>query len=84
MKEALADSLAASAVFEGLPAGLLEQAQFAFISGLTCAALVSALIAVVLAVLSLVFLQHVGVLGSAELAKQPVKAEKHDSGHFKP
>lgn len=67
MKEALTDSLAASAVFEGLPAGLLEQAQSAFITGLNCAALVSALITVILAILSFVFLRHVGASGRTGL-----------------
>ncbi|WP_285295608.1 MFS transporter [Aureimonas altamirensis] len=59
--DAVADGLAAASSIRGsLPAGVLEQAQGAFVSGLNGAAVVAALIAVILAVLSIVTLRHVG------------------------
>jgi DHA2 family multidrug resistance protein-like MFS transporter len=59
--DAIADGLATtSAIQASLPAGVLEQAQGAFVSGLNGAAIVAALITTVLAVLSIVAMRHVG------------------------
>lgn len=60
-REAVSDSLwAASAVASELPAGLMEQAQAAFIAGLQGAAIFNAVSVAVLAALSAVALRHVG------------------------
>ncbi|KAA0968172.1 MFS transporter [Aureimonas fodinaquatilis] len=60
-REAVSDSLwAASSITSELPAGLLEQAQTAFITGLQGAAVFSAVIVSGLAVLSAVTLRKVG------------------------
>jgi len=59
--DAIADGLATvSAIQDSLPAGVLEQAQGAFVSGLNGAAIVAALITTVLAALSIVALRHAG------------------------
>ena len=65
--DAIADGLATtSAIQDSLPAGVLEQAQSAFVSGLNGAAIVAALITTVLAVLSIVALRHVGTPETVE------------------
>jgi DHA2 family multidrug resistance protein-like MFS transporter len=59
--DAIADGLATtSAIQDSLPAGVIEQAHGAFVSGLNGAAIVAALITTVLAILSIVALRHVG------------------------
>ena len=64
MKEVLTEGLVASASFAGLPTGWLEQTQLAFTVGLNYVGFVSALIAVILAILSFIFLRHVKAAGS--------------------
>lgn len=62
LQRAVADSLAgATAVAHELPAGVLEQAQAAFLAGMNAAAATSAVSIAVLAVLAAVTLRHVGV-----------------------
>ena len=62
LQRAVSDSLAgATAVAHALPAGVLEQAQAAFLAGLNAAAATSAVSIAVLAVLAAVTLRHVGV-----------------------
>ena len=64
---AVSDSLwAASTIAADLPAGLIEDAQNAFISGFRGAAIFSAVSVTVLVVLSAVALRHVGTIGPSD------------------
>jgi len=67
-REAVSDSLwAASAVSSSeLPAGLIEQAQIAFIAGFNSAAVFSAVSVTVLVVLAALALRHVGTIGHSD------------------
>ena len=66
-REAVSDSLwAASAIAPELPAGLIEEAQIAFIAGFNGAAVFSALSVTVLVVLAAVALRHVGTIGQVD------------------
>jgi DHA2 family multidrug resistance protein-like MFS transporter len=65
--DAITDSLATTSAIQGsLPAGVLEQAQGAFVSGLNGAAIVAALITTVLAISSIMALRHVGTPETVE------------------
>ncbi|MCR6477105.1 MFS transporter [Variovorax sp. ZS18.2.2] len=64
IQRAVSDSLAgARSVSLNLPAGVLEQAQAAFMAGLQVAAATSAVGIAILAVLAAVMLRHIGVAG---------------------
>jgi MFS transporter, DHA2 family, multidrug resistance protein len=67
IQRAVTDSLAgAISVYQDLPAGVLEQAQAAFVSGFNVAAATSAVSIAILAGLAAITLRHVGVGGAAE------------------
>lgn len=67
VRRATADSLAgAHSVSSALPAGVLEQAQAAFVTGLNLAAAVSAISIALLAVLAAITLRHIGVGGGVD------------------
>ena len=64
-REAVSDSLwAASAIAPELPAGLIQEAQVAFIAGFNGAAIFNATCVTVLAILAAVVLRHVGTIGA--------------------
>ena len=66
-RDAVSDSLwAASAIAPDLPAGLLEDAQGAFIAGFHGAAVFSAVSVTVLVILAVVALRHVGTIGRSD------------------
>ena len=67
-REAVSDSLWAASVVSSseLPAGLIEQAQIAFIAGFNSAAVFSAVSVTVLVVLAAVALRHVGTIGQSD------------------
>ena len=67
VREAVSDSLwATSAMAAELPAGLIEEAQIAFIAGFTGAAVFSAISVTVLVVLAAVALRHVRRIGQPD------------------
>jgi DHA2 family multidrug resistance protein-like MFS transporter len=69
--DAVADGLATtSSIQNSLPIGVLEQAKGAFVSGLNGAAMVAALIATSLAILSVVALRDVGTAESVEASNE--------------
>ena len=64
---AVSDSLwAASTIAAELPAGLIEDAQNAFISGFNGAAIFSAISVMTLAILAAVMLRHIEPLGPSD------------------
>ena len=66
-RDAVSDSLwAASAIAPDLPAGLIEEAQSAFIAGFHGAAAFSAITVTMLVVLAAVTLRHVGTIGPSD------------------
>ena len=66
-RDAVSDSLwAASAIASDLPAGLIEEAQIAFVAGFHGAAVFSAISVTVLVVLAAVALRHVGTIGPSD------------------
>ena len=66
-RDTVSDSLwAATAIAPDLPAGLIEEAQIAFVAGFHGAAVFSAVSVTVLVILAAVALRHVGTIGPSD------------------